>query len=218
MAPTLESLNAYLREVFDARDDQLSTLMERAVAGGLPDISITPDVGRLLTLLVSMTRGERAIEVGTLAGQSAIWLARGLAPAGRLYTIELVEEHADFAQTEIDSAGLSERVEIRRGAAIEVLQGLREELGTSSIDAIFLDAVKVEYPRYLEILKPMLRVGGLLLADNALGGGEWWITDPPGNASRDTIDAFNRAIVDDPQFQTACIANREGLLVARKVA
>ena len=82
----------YLREVFGTQDEQLRTLMPRAVAAGLPDIAVSADVGRLLMLLTRMTgngKGARlAIEVGTLAGYSGIWIARGLASGGRLITIE----------------------------------------------------------------------------------------------------------------------------------
>jgi len=208
----------YLREVFCDLDEQQRTLMHRAADAGLPEIAVSSDVGRLLMLMVSMTPATRVVEVGTLGGYSTIWLARGLAPAGRLITIEKSDAHADFAQREIDRAGLADLVQIRRGSALDVLPELAQEFGDHSLDATFLDAVKCEYPAYLETLAPMLRVGGVLLADNALGGGDWWITDKPGNPSRDTIDAFNRTLARDPRFTTACIANREGTLVARKRA
>jgi caffeoyl-CoA O-methyltransferase len=211
-----ERTNGYIQEVFGRDDEQLATLMKRAVEAGLPDIAVSADVGRLLTLLVSMTRAERVVEVGTLGGYSGIWLARGLAPGGQLITIEREDKHADFAEREFASAGVGDRVRIERGAALDVLPRLAGELGPNSLDVVFLDAVKVEYAEYLAIVGPMLRVGGLVLADNALSGGDWWICDAPGDPGRDAMDTFNRALADDPHFTTACCVNRNGLLVAKK--
>src|SRR5687767_13276112 len=100
--------SAYLREVFGAEDDQLRTLTPRAVAAGLPNIAVTADVGRLLMMLTRMTAngaGARlAIEVGTLGGYSGIWIARGLAPGGRLITIEPDATRAAFAEREFAAA------------------------------------------------------------------------------------------------------------------
>ena len=126
------STRDYLLEVFGAQDDQLQTLTPRAVAAGLPDIAVSADVGRLLMLLTAMTGGGRgarlALEVGTLAGYSGIWIARGMAPGGRLITVESEPSHADFAEREFRAAGVSGSVEIRRGAAMRVLPSLAEEL------------------------------------------------------------------------------------------
>ncbi len=210
-------MNRYLREVCCDLDDQQRTLMDRARAAGLPDIAISSDVGRLLAILAQLSTGHLIIEVGTLAGYSTLWLARGLAPTGRLITIELDDRHADFAQGEFERAGLGDRIEIRRGPALDVLPQLAEELGPDCVDCAFLDAVKAEYPRYFDILAPMIRPGGLLLADNALAAGDWAVTGPPGNASRDAIDAFNRAVASGDAWVSSIIANREGLLVARRL-
>ncbi len=210
-------MNRYLRAVFGDPNDQLRTLMDRARAAGLPDIAVSSDVGRLLAILAQLSTGRMIIEVGTLGGYSTLWLARGLAPDGRLITIERDDRHADFAQGEFERAGLADRIEIRRGPALEILPQLADELGPDSVDCAFLDAVKVEYPRYLNILAPMIRPGGLLLADNALAAGDWAVTDPPGNPDRDAIDALNRAVADDDAWASSLIANREGLLVARRI-
>jgi caffeoyl-CoA O-methyltransferase len=223
----------YLQEVFGREDEQLATLMERAVAAGLPSIAISSEVGRLLSVLVSLAgagtkgvaggpagRATTVIELGTLAGYSTIWMARALTMlplGGRLITVELDDRHADFAQGEFERAGIAALVEIRRGAALDVLPMLRQELGEHSVDVAFLDAVKTEYSDYARMLKPMLRRGGLLLADNTLGA-EYWIDDAPGtNAARDAIDAFNRGIAADRDFEAALVPIRQGLLIARRM-
>ena len=216
------STASYLIDVFGAQDEQLATLTPRAVAAGLPDIAVSPDVGRLLMLLVSMTGGGRgarvAIEVGTLAGYSGIWIARGLASGGRLITIESEPAHADFAQREFEAAGVSAAVEIRRGAAMDVLPALAEDVEPASVDFVFLDATKREYPDYFAVIRPLIAVGGLLVADNVLGSRTWWIDAPAGrSADRDGADRFNRLMAADPDFETVAVPIREGVLIARRM-
>lgn len=205
----------YLRRIFGESDDHLAHLMEEAVARGLPDIAVSPDVGRLLMILTSMTQGERAVEVGTLAGYSAIWIARGLRPSGRLITIEPADRHADFAEEQFAKAGLADKVEVRRGFGIEELERLTAELGPDSVDVLFLDAVKKEYPEYWRVGRSLIRPGGLLIADNVLGAGSWWI-DAEDDPARIGADTLNRAVAADPQFEAVAVPIREGVLVARR--
>jgi len=222
-----EFTSNYLGEVFGRvegkdGDPQMATLMKRAVAAGLPDIAVSPDVGRFLKLLTLMaTRDPKAagkvLELGTLAGYSGIWLARGMPRSGRLFTVEVSEKHAAFARAEFDKAGVSRWVEIIPGRALDVLPRLSAELGEQSLDLAFIDAVKTEYPDYARLIKPMLRVGGLLVADNALGS-TWWIDDPAGSSpERDAVDRFNRMMAADTDFETACVPIRQGVLVALRV-
>jgi len=207
---------AYLDDVFGTEDEQMRTLMTRAVAAGLPDIAVSASVGHLLMVLAKTAGARTIVEVGTLGGYSGIWLARGLVPGGRLITIEAEPRHAAFARAEFGRAGLGDRVEVREGKGLEVLPALVEELGEGSVDLVFLDAIKTEYPGYLPHAKTLLRPGGLVTADNALGGG-WWIDDAPGsNESRDAADRFNRLVAGDADFDAACVPIREGVLIARK--
>jgi len=214
----------YLSQVFGRTDSdpQLSTLMQRATAAGLPDIAVSADVGRLLQLLAMMAcREPRSrgviIELGTLAGYSSIWLARGLAPNQRLITIEFNPKHAAFARDEFETAGVADRTKVITGAALDVLPGLARDLGPASVDLVFFDAIKSEYPDYLRHVRPMLREGGLLVADNALGAGNWWIDGPAGDPSLEAVDRFNRMVANDPGFAAACVPIREGVLIARKL-
>lgn len=211
------ALSAYLHEVFGRQDDHLASLMPRAIAAGLPDIAVSAEVGHLLSILVGLTGAKRALEVGTLAGYSGIWIARALAPGGRLITIEMEPRHAAFARAEFATAGVADRVEVREGAALDLLPGLAAELGPESLDVVFLDAAKQEYDRYLDILAPLIRRGGLLIADNALGSSVWSVADAPGaNPNRDAIDRFNRRVAADPRFEAACVPLRQGVLIARR--
>ncbi len=158
-------LGRYSRELFGSQDDHLATMMDEAVAAGLPDISVTADEGRLLMILTSLTPGRLAIEVGTLAGYSGIWIARGLSDTGRLITIEFEPKHAEFARRQFERAGVGSAVEVRVGAGIEILSGLGDELAPGSVDVVFLDAVKTEYSDYFKLARPLIAPGGLVLAD-----------------------------------------------------
>lgn len=204
----------YVRDVFGAQDEHLAHLMEDAVAAGLPDIAVSPDVGHLLLLLTKMTEGQRVVELGTLAGYSTIWLARGLRPGGKVWSVEIEEKHALFAEEQFRKAGVADRVEVRRGAALEVLPQLAAELGPESVDVFFFDAIKREYPDYWRHAKPLLKKGGLLVADNVLGA-NWWI-DQEGHPDRDAIDRFNRSLAAESDLDVACVPLREGMMVARK--
>ena len=218
MAMTPERWNfisEYAREVFGRQDDQLAHLMVEAVQAGLPDISVSSDVGRLLMMLTSMTPGRLAIELGTLAGYSGIWITRGLAPEGRLITIEKDPDHADFARRQFKRAGIGERVEIRVGAALDVLPRLADELGPESVDVVFLDAVKTEYPDYFRIARPLVVPGGLLLADNVYGTATTWI-DQSNNPSIRGVDEFNRLVAADPGFEAVAVPIQDGVLLARR--
>ncbi len=201
-------INRYAAELFADPDEQLGTLMSRAVEAGLPRIAVSPDVGWLLKILTSLTRGRLALELGTLGGYSGIWIARGLAPDGRLITIEAADSHADFAEAEFETAGLADRVEVVRGAALDVLPGL--DIAPESVDFVFIDAVKSEYPAYLELVKPLIAPGGLLVADNVYGTGQGWIDEGYGT------DEFNRIVAADPDFDATITPHREGILIARR--
>lgn len=207
--------NDYLHRTFGDVDDHLAGLMADAVAQGIPAIAVSPEVGRLLQLLVSTTEGRCVVEVGTLAGYSAIWMARGLRQGGKLYTIEPAEKHAAFAEEQFRRAGVADRVEVIRGKGLEVLDRLADELGPSSVDLVFLDAIKTEYPAYFAKARPLIKAGGWLVADNVLGAGDWWIDDEQ-HPSRQAVDELNRTLVSDPDFLPTLAPLREGVLLARR--
>jgi predicted O-methyltransferase YrrM len=207
--------NEYLGEVFGAEDAGLARLRAEAQAAGLPAIAVSAEVGRLLQLLVGLTPARRALELGTLGGYSAAWIARGLAPEGKLTTVELDPRHADFAEGQLARLGLAPQVELRRGAALEVLQQLAKEWGPGTVDFAFVDAVKREYPAYFEALHPLLAPGALLVVDNVLGTGSWWI-DAAESPDRAAVDALNRAVAGHPEYGAVALPLREGLLLARR--
>ena len=200
-----------------ARDGSGRWLQDRPLVRSLTLAQLQRyDVARLLMMLTSMTRGRLAIEVGALAGYSGIWLARGLQPGGRLITIEFEPKHAEFAREQFEKAGVADRVEVRVGKALDVLPRLARDLAPASVDVVFLDAEKTEYPDYWRIVRPLIAVGGLILADNVLGSGDWWI-DAEGNESRDAADRFSRLVANDRDLESVAVPLRQGVLIGRRV-
>lgn len=204
-------LGEYAAEVAGDQDDHLAGLVEAAIQAGMPNVAVSPDVGHLLKILVGLTPGRTAVELGTLGGYSAIWIARGLAEGGMLFTIELEDLHADFAEGQFVTAGVDGAIEVLRGAALDLLPGLHRRLGDGSVDFAFVDAVKSEYSDYFLALKPMMAVGGLIVADNVYATGAGWIDEGHGT------DDFNRLVAGDPDFETALVPIRQGILIARRV-
>ncbi len=163
----LSGFHDYISQQFAPEDEALAAARERAIAEGLPEISISPSQGKLMQMLARIAGARRILEVGTLGGASAIWLARALPADGKLISLELEERYADVARDSIARAGLSAQVEVRVGPAADTLTAMNSA-GEPPFDVIFIDADKDNYPRYLELCLPLLREGGLLLADNAL--------------------------------------------------
>lgn len=205
----------YVTGIFSDPDPQLESLMHRAQDAGLPNIAVTPDVGRLLALLIATTPGRKALELGTLGGYSSIWIARALRPGGHLVTVENDEKAARFAAREFEAAGVESWVEIKLGSALEVLPGLAARFGTQSLDFAFVDAEKEEYLQYWKLIRPLIAPGGYFVADNVLGAGTWWIDDTD-HPARAAVDNLSREVAADSHFQSVMLTQRQGLLVARR--
>lgn len=203
-----DRVDEYIASLFARDDDVLAALREAADREGLPPISISAVTGRLLQILLCAVRAERVLEVGTLGGYSAIWMARGLPSSGRLVTIEVEERHADFARRYFARAGLDDRIDLRIGRALDVLPAFDGE----QFDAIFLDADKEPLPTYFEWALRLLRPGGLLIADNALWGGR--VLDPE-TADEGTrgVREFNRRMASDERVRGTIVPVGDGLAV-----
>ena len=169
--------NSYARQVFGAEPEHIRANRDAAEAAGLPSWAVTAEMGRFLALLTSTTTGRLALEIGTLGGYSTLWLLEGMRADGRVITIEYEERHADFSDAEFARHGVGGRVEVRRGAALDLLPGIAEELGPGSVDVVFIDADKESYPEYYEATADLVAPGGLLLVDNIFGTGVSWIDD-----------------------------------------
>jgi caffeoyl-CoA O-methyltransferase len=192
----LEEIDGYIEHLFGTSDEVLEATLRDSRRGGLPEINVSPNQGRLLRLLVEIAGTRRILEIGTLGGYSAIHLARGLPEDGELISLELDEHHADIARNNVERAGLSDIVEVRVGDAHRLLNDLIEN-GESPFDLVFIDADKEGYPDYLEASLRLVRPGSLILGDNTIRGGT--VLDPQEKTARATRK-FNRLVAEDPRL------------------
>ncbi len=200
--PLTDETVAYINELFDVEDELLRTLRDDAAAAGIPSIQISPEQGAFMQVLLSGIGARRVIEIGTLAGYSAIIMARALPEDGELVTIERDPMHADFARDYIEQAGLSHIVSVRTGSALDVLE--RELADTGDYDFAFIDADKPAYTRYLDLVIPLMRPGALVAGDNSLAWGEI-ANDATDREDVRGMQAFNRAMAEQPDITRACI-------------
>lgn len=178
-----------------------------AVPEGIPAIQVGPSDGRLIYVLLRLARASKAVEVGTLVGYSAIHMARGLAPGGRLWSIEYEPRHAELARENLAAAGLSDRVTVLVGTALDILPTLVKE---GPFDAVFIDADKVNYDRYGMWALENLRPGGLVIGDNAYLFGELMDDSEDARAMR----AFHELVADT--CDSVCAPTPDGLGVGIK--
>ncbi len=205
-----EALERYVDDLFAPEDDVLAGLRAAMRRAALPEIFISAAEGKLLQVLLRAIGARRVVELGTLGGYSAIWMARTLPPDGRLVTIEKEPDRAELARSFIARAGLEERVEVRVGEAEDLLESLAVE---GPFDAVFIDADKEGYPRYLEWCAVNVCCGGLVIADNAFKGGQVLDseTEDPGVIG---IQEFNRRVARDPRFTSIVVPTRDGVAIA----
>jgi caffeoyl-CoA O-methyltransferase len=191
-------------------------MLEKVLEGirhhGMPEISIAPQYGKLLTLLTMAGRTQDALEIGALGGYSGICIARGLVPGGKLLSLELDESFASVAKQHMTEAGFGDAVEYRLGEALPSLEKLNKE--GARFDFFFIDADKVNYPNYLEWAIRLARPGALIVGDNTLMRGR--VADP--NVSAGSVQAmrrFNEQIATDPRLDSTLLPAYDGLAIAR---
>ena len=190
-----DELHDYLVEHGARQDDVLRRVQaETEAMGRIASMQIAPDQGAFMTLLCRATGAREALELGTFTGYSAICIARGLAPGGRLIACELSEEYAEIAAANLEAAGVADRVEIRIGPAAETLRALPER---EAFDFAFIDADKTGYPEYYELVLARLRRGGLIAVDNVLAGGGV-VSDQDADARPDSLEAILTLTIGSP--------------------
>jgi predicted O-methyltransferase YrrM len=156
-------------------DPDLDAALAANAAAGLPPIAVTPSQGKLLHLIARSIGARSILEIGTLGGYSSIWLARALAPGGRLVTLEADARYAELARANISRAGLRELVDVRVGKALDTLAQLAAEQ-PDPFDLVFIDADKVHTPDYFQWALRLTHPGSVIVADNVIRGGA--LADP----------------------------------------
>jgi predicted O-methyltransferase YrrM len=159
-----------------------------------------------------MVKPDHILEIGTFTGYSAICLAKGLSDSGKLFTIEKNDELADFPIRYFKKAGISDKVELIIGDALEIIPLLDYEF-----DLVFIDAEKKDYVDYYNLIIDNVRPGGYILADNVLWHGK--VIDNPETFDKETkgIAAFNKYIIEDMRVENVIIPIRDGIMLIRKL-
>jgi caffeoyl-CoA O-methyltransferase len=206
-------LHGYVVE-HGARQDELLLRLaaETAELGGIAIMQIAPEQGALMTLLVRAIGARRALELGTFTGYSAICIARGLPDDGELVSCDVNEEWAGIARRYFEEAGLTERIDLRLGPALDTLRAMPAD---EPFDFAFIDADKVGYPAYYEECLRLLRPNGLIMLDNTLREGT--VLDPPeGDEGTAVIVELNDQIAGDERVDVAMLGFADGITLVRK--
>jgi predicted O-methyltransferase YrrM len=208
-----DELHGYLVEHGARQDDVLRRLAEEtAELGDVAVMQIAPDQGAFITLLVRAIGAQRALELGTFTGYSAICIARGLPAGGRLLACELEERWAEIAQRYFDEAGVEDRIELRLGPALDTLGALPAD---ERFDFAFVDADKQSYLDYYEVVLERLRKGGLMMIDNVLRGGAVLDGGDDSEANR-VVRELNERVAADDRVDVAMLGVADGITLAVK--
>ena len=210
----LHDYDRYISGLFAPEDEVLKFARAEMQRENLPEINVSASEGKVLQVLARMIGARRILEIGTLGAYSTIWLARALPPDGKLITLEINPRFAAVARRSLKHAGLSGQVEIKVGPALESLSQLETD-GEQPFDVIFIDADKEGYANYLQKALPLLREGGLVLADNTLPD---TVLDP---RTENGIKRFNAAVSGHPSLISVLIPvlrtqGIDGLVIAVK--
>jgi caffeoyl-CoA O-methyltransferase len=208
--PTVQrGLVEYIRQTFAPEDAALETVRRNIPERGLPEIQIRPEEGQILQFLAALIGARRILEIGTLAGYSGIWLARGLPQGGKLTTIEFDPTHARVAREHFALAGVADRVEIVEGDAHRVLEQLAQ---AEPFDMAFIDADKEGYPDYLAWAVDHVRSGGLITMHNAFRGGK--LLEPDSDKNAIATRAALATMAQHPKLMSTIIPVGDGIAAA----
>ncbi|KWX89214.1 methyltransferase [Paenibacillus riograndensis] len=193
-------------------EDALLLKVKQAIKdSGMPEVSIAPGYGRLLTMLVAASRSTRILEILALVGYRGICLCRGLSKAGRLTSLELKAEYAELAGRHLEEAGFGEAVEYKLGPALDSLKLLEAEGRT--FDFFFIDADKENYPNYLEYAIKLAVPGAVIAGDNSFLRGRTLNAEKNGPAVQ-AMRRFNEMIASDERLTSTLLPAYDGLALA----
>ena len=212
MSPILadEQLEAYIEAHTTPPEPHLAALAEETRATlNAPQMLTGTVEGRFLEALVWTARPQLVLELGTYSGYSALAMAAALPPGGRIVTCELSDEHADFAQRHIDASPYADRIELRRGPALDTVATL-----DGPFDLVFIDADKPNYVNYYEAVLPKLAERGLIVADNTLWSGNVAADEDQSDATV-ALRGFNDRVREDERVVCVMLSVRDGITLIR---
>jgi caffeoyl-CoA O-methyltransferase len=212
-----KKLQAYAEALFRPEDEVLRTVRENADRDRVPPIQVRKMDGLHMEVLARAVGARKIVEIGTLVGYSGIRLARSLPPGGRLWTFEFSSSFAASARRNFELAGVADRVEMLVGPAVENLPRIEKE---GPFDLVFVDADKESYPAYFAWAEEHLRIGGILLGDNAFAFGkvpDEKVDDPRLSPLVAGVREFNRLLASSRRFHSTLLPTGEGLAFGVKV-
>ncbi len=184
------------------RDTHASVMMPRMLSGHMQ--------GRILSMMSCMIKPSAILEIGTYTGYSALCLAEGLKPDGRLVTLDINEELESRVRNYFSDSPFNARIDYRIGNALEIIPSLHMDF-----DLVFIDADKENYARYYDLVINRVPLGGYILADNVLWSGK--VLDEKADKDTKAIKEFNRKIQEDARVENVLLPVRDGILIMRKV-
>jgi caffeoyl-CoA O-methyltransferase len=205
---TTAAVDEYLYSLLPPRDEVLAEMEAQAVQRKIPIVG--PAVGRILYQLALLIRAKSVFELGSAIGYSTIWWARAVGEGGHVVYTDGDPKKAEEARGYFQRAGLSQRIDVKTGDALELLSEDKQEY-----DIIFNDVDKEDYPRVFKLALPRLRKGGLFVTDNVLWSGKV-AQKNPGDAQTKAIQEFNRLLYNSPDLFTTILPIRDGIAVAVK--
>lgn len=203
----------YIRKWFTGEeDDILKDISAGLQKRGWPQISVPPETGKMLYMLVRLSGAKNILEIGTLGGYSTIWMAKALPEHGKIWSLELDQDRIDFAGENVRQAGFEKQVRFIPGDAMGSLKKL--EAANSRFDFFFIDADKRCYLQYLEKVISLAEPGAIITADNLFQGGRIFAAKDQSVSTR-TISRFNRLIASDERLESFIVPVGDGLGVCR---
>ncbi|HCI47178.1 MAG TPA: methyltransferase [Rhodospirillaceae bacterium] len=200
------AVDDYIEGLFIGDDPILDQVVENSRAAGLPEIHVSAVQGKFLMLMARLIGAQKILEIGTLAGFSTIWLARGVAENGHVTTLELHQSQAYLAEKHFELAGVADRISCIVGPAEQTLPTLQDQ---APFDMIFIDADKPSYNIYLEHAIRLSRPGGLIIADNVIRSGR--VLDPEAVPERiervnaRSVSAFNQTLAQEKRVEAIAL-------------
>jgi predicted O-methyltransferase YrrM len=203
---------AYLTRLHREPPPLLLELEQQGTYDGIPIVDRA--AGRFLSTLVHAMMANRIVEIGTAYGYSTLWMALALPPAGHIWTIDPNVERTTIARSYFERAGVADKIDIINQPALEVL----EMWSQRNVDIVFIDAVKSEYPEYLDLAIPMIKRSGLVVVDNLLWHGEA-SAEPDSADDRDVqaIREFNKRFLNHPQLDATIVPIGDGIGIGARI-
>lgn len=210
----MESLqNKYIRRHSTPQGEALDWIERQTnVHTNFPQMLSGSVQGAFLRMLCSSLSARRVLEIGTFTGYSAVCLASGMAEGGHLDALEINDEMEDLIRAGWERAGVTDRITLHIGDALETLKSLE-----GPYDMVYIDANKREYVSYYKLVKPLVRHGGLIVADDVMMGGKVYAEPPASDPQTTGLMEFNDMVASDSEVEVVILPVRDGLSIIRKL-